>query len=122
MKLIYRGRLPGLNEIVNSARYSKYSGARQKKRVQELLELTWCRARGKTFDDRVIIHINFYEKDHKRDEDNVMAGMKFILDALQKLDVIKQDSQRYVHVLPEVFVDAKNPRVEVIIEPEEKEE
>lgn len=120
MKLIYRGRLPGLNEIVNSARYSKYSGARQKKRVQELLELTWCRARGKTFESRVIIHINFYEKDHKRDEDNVMAGMKFILDALQKLDVIKQDSQRYVHVLPEVFVDAKNPRVEVIIEPEEK--
>lgn len=116
MKLIYHGRLPGLNEIVGAARYNRFAGASQKRNVQQELEWAWGRERGKLFKSKVNIRVKFYEPNAKRDEDNVMAGLKFILDALQGLGIIKRDSQKWVHVLPEVFVDADDPRVEVMID------
>lgn len=120
MKLIFRDRLPGLNEINNANRRNPYVGAKMKKETQEGLMWIWNKYKNQTFQNKVNIRIHFYEPNERRDEDNVMAGgMKVILDALQKLKIIKNDSQKYVHVVPEVFVDRKNPRIEVDIEEEQ---
>jgi Holliday junction resolvase RusA-like endonuclease len=120
MKLIFRDRLPGLNEINNANRRNPYVGAKMKKETQEGLIWIWNKYKNQTFPNKVNIRIHFYEPNERRDEDNVMAGgMKVILDALQKLKIIKNDSQKYVHVVPEVFVDRKNPRIEVDIEEEQ---
>lgn len=116
IKLVYHGKLPGLNEIVGAARYNRFAGASQKREVQDELCSQWNCYRNKTFQKKVTIKVNFYEQNHKRDEDNVIAGMKFILDALQELKIIKKDSQKWVHVLPEVFVDSSDPRIEVLID------
>ena len=51
----------------------------------------------------------------RRDEDNVMSAAKFILDALQDMELILNDSQKYVHLTQEVFTDRKNPRIEITI-------
>lgn len=120
MKLIFRDRLPGLNEINNANRRNPYVGAKMKKETQEGLMWIWNKYKNQTFQKKVNIRIHFYEPNERRDEDNVMAGgMKVILDALQKLKIIKNDSQKYVHVIPEVFVDRVNPRIEVDIEEEQ---
>lgn len=117
MKLIFRDRLPGMNEINNANRRNPYVGAKMKKETQEGLMWIWNKYKNQTFQKKVNIRIHFYEPNERRDEDNVMAGgMKVILDALQKLNIIKNDSQKYVHVVPEVFVDRKNPRIEIDIE------
>lgn len=51
----------------------------------------------------------------RRDEDNVMNAAKFILDALQDIGLIQNDSRKYVHLTQEVFTDRKNPRIEITI-------
>lgn len=40
---------------------------------------------------------------------------QFILDALQDMDLIPNDSRKYVHLTQEVFTDRKNPRIEITI-------
>lgn len=55
----------------------------------------------------------------RRDEDNVMSAAKFILDALQDMDIILNDSRKYVHLTQEVFTDRDNPRIEITIKGDE---
>jgi Holliday junction resolvase RusA-like endonuclease len=69
------------------------------------------------YDKPVIIEFDFYEKDERRDVDNV-AGVahKFILDSLVMKGILKDDSQKYVKGFVDKFhVDKKNPRIEVSI-------
>lgn len=51
--------------------------------------------------------IDFYESNNRRDDDGVMHGMKYILDGLQEAGIIKNDSPKYCHVLPEVLRSQK---------------
>lgn len=109
-------KIPSTNEVITTNRINRYAGANLKKKVQT--ELCCCFA-GQTQDkytSHVTLKVRFYEPDRRRDEDNVIAGLKFIQDALVCMKILKDDSQKYVHVLPEVFVDAENPRIEVDIE------
>lgn len=120
LRLTFSGRLPGINEIVGANRYNRYAGASQKKEVQARLASSWrFMTGGRRFTRHATVWVRFYEPDNRRDDDNVFGGLKFILDTLQKMGVIKNDSPRYVHVLPERFTDRENPRVEVEIEEDE---
>ena len=120
MNLIYFGTLPGLNEIIKEARKNRYAAAYQKKKTQEEIATQLWPYVFRGFGGPVNIHINFYEKDRRRDEDNVMAGMKFILDAIVQMGVIPDDSQKYCHVTPAVYVDKEKPRIEILIEDREE--
>ena len=116
MKIIIPGRLPCMNDLISADRRNRYVGAKLKKDTQNMLiPLMKMQSKGKKFEGRVLIEVKFFEVNRRRDEDNVISGLKFILDALQEAEIIKGDGQKYVHVLPEVFVDKNNPRIEIVI-------
>lgn len=121
MKLIYEGRLPGMNEIVAANRASRYMGAGMKKQAEEDLRLQWSFQERRKFPGPVVVKVRFYEKDLRRDDDNVFGGLKFILDALTTAGIIRDDSPKWCHVLPERFTDRGRPRIVVEIEERESE-
>lgn len=108
MKLECDQRLPTLNEYIKAVNGSRWAGASLKRKYTE--ELAWKfkkQAAGKTFNSHVTIFIDFYESNNRRDDDGVMHGMKYILDGLQEAGIIKNDSPKYCHVLPEVLRSQK---------------
>lgn len=60
---------------------------------------------------------NWYEKDRRRDKDNVSGfGRKVIQDALVKAKILKNDGWKDIDGFSDKFyVDTKNPRVVVEI-------
>lgn len=116
-KLIIPGRLPGLNEIINSSRTHWAVAAKQKKDAMAYVQayITICKI--KPVEGFAEIKIICYEKDYRRDQDNVQGGAsKVILDALQQAGIIKNDSRKHIKlVLGGVEVDKDNPRIEVEI-------
>lgn len=113
MKLIIPGRLPGLNEITDAARTSKYESANMKKAYTELV--AWCAksARLPHF-DRVDLVFTWYEPNRMRDKDNIMAGQKFILDGLVTAGVLTNDGWKQIGDITHRFRNDKhNPHVEV---------
>ena len=116
MTIVIPGRLPCMNDLISADRRNRYAGAKLKKDTQKMLiPLMQAQAKGKKFEGKVLIKAKFFEVNRRRDEDNVISGLKFILDALQEAEIIKGDGQKYVHVLPEVFVDETDPRIEIEI-------
>ena len=66
----------------------------------------------------VSIIFNFYEKNFRRDLDNVSSwSHKCILDALVKENILENDGWKQIQSIQDVFaVDKDNPRIEIIIE------
>lgn len=116
--IVIEGRLDGLNEIIASSRSGWKTGAREKKDLTE-----WCRyfflaalkdGRVSPITGRADIDVTWYEFDRRRDHDNILAGLKFILDGAVRAGVLPDDSQKYIRdIHSTVKVDKKNPRVEV---------
>lgn len=128
IKLIWYGRLPGLNEIINASRTCWQVGAKMKQEDMSELALVFkSQAKGKKFAEHVTAYIRFYEKDRRRDDDNVIGGgCKVVLDALTKAGIIIDDSPKYLHVIPERITlkgtakeREKMARIEVDLVPEE---
>lgn len=58
------------------------------------------------------------EKNNRRDDDNVMFGQKFVLDALRDMQIIHDDRRQFVkQLIHEVVVFPSCPGVLVTIEP-----
>lgn len=114
MKLVIPGRLPCMNDLIAANRLNKYAGAGVKKKTQrQIILILQPQVQGQRFTEKVNIRIEYYEKDMRRDEDNVMSAAKFILDAMQDIELILNDSRKYVHLTQEVFTDRDNPRIEI---------
>lgn len=116
--LTITGRLPGLNEIISANRSSKYEAAKQKKDVEGMI--MWYiheQLKGVRIDKPVKLTHWWYEPSKRRDKDNVMAGKKFIWDALVRTGVLKNDGWNEIEDSRDyVLVDEVNPRVVVEIE------
>ena len=120
MTLTIPGRLPGLNEIIDAAKRNPHEYARMKETCTAMV--AWLAKKLPSY-EKVALVITWYEPDHRRDPDNIMAGQKFILDGLVAAGTIPNDSQKYVRGIVHRFnVDRKNPRVEVEIVDMEKNE
>ena len=90
MRFIIPGRLPCMNDLIAANRLNKYAGAGVKKKTQkEIILILRPQTKGRKFNKKVNIRIEYYEKDMRRDEDNVMSAAKFILDALQDIELIQ---------------------------------
>lgn len=114
MRFIIPGRLPCMNDLIAANRLNKYAGAGVKKKTQkEIILILRPQVNGQKFTEKVNVRIEYYEKDMRRDEDNVMSAAKFILDAMQDIGLIPNDSRKYVHLTQEVFTDRENPRIEI---------
>lgn len=116
--IIIPGQLPGLNEYVSAERTNRYKAASLKRQTEQRIQYAVkLQARGKRFTKPVIMRYRWYEKNRKRDKDNVAFAKKFVQDALVHSGVLENDGWKNIdHFTDEFFVDAQNPRVEVEIE------
>lgn len=117
MKIVIPGRLPGLNEVNNTNRANKYAGNKLKKETEQLLCL-YIKNQCKAKFERIKLTIVWYEKNRKRDFDNISSATKFILDSLVKCEVIQGDGwkQIYPEFNHKFKLDRENPRIEITIE------
>ncbi len=119
MKFVIPGRLPGLNEAINTAR----SDGRIENRIRKSYESTigWCARKGLGKwrpETPVMIRYTFYERDRRRDKDNIAGyAVKLIQDALIRAGYLPNDNWAAIagYTL-DWKVDKKNPRIEVEIE------
>ena len=121
MYFVIDGRLPSLNEYVYAERSSRMKGARLKKDTERLIKLYIARAHtlgtlNKVSSYPINVSIRWYEKDSRRDADNVFFAVKFILDSLVSYGIIKDDSRKYIKTIDNVIATDKDlPRIEVYI-------
>ena len=114
-KLIIKGRLDGLNEIILANRTNIYKGAKVKK-DNETIVIYYAKSQKikpvTNYPLKVVI--NWYEKDKRRDWDNVMSAKKFIFDGLIKAKILKGDGQKYINQIEEhQHIDKEFPRIEI---------
>jgi Holliday junction resolvase RusA-like endonuclease len=113
MKLTIPGRLPGLNDMIDAARASLYKSAEMKQIYTDLVAW-YAKSARLPHVVRADFIITWYEKDRKRDKDNIQAGQKFIFDGLVEAGVLKNDGWKQVgDVTHRIRVDSSNPRIEV---------
>lgn len=112
---------PTLNEYILKCRQNKYKGNEFKKNDEIWTSFYIMSKKIKVIPEEwypLKITFHFYEKNTKRDIDNVMGyAHKIILDALQKT-IIKQDNWQGIREIRDKFyIDKKFPRIEIEIEP-----
>lgn len=116
-KFTIEGRLDGMNEIIAANRKSPYIGAKEKRKQQDIVvkAIRFHRLKG-VRNYPVKIKLDWYEKNGMRDPDNISAARKFIFDALQEADVLKNDGFAEIKALRDYFhIDKLKPRIEVEI-------
>ena len=104
--LIVPTRLNNLNDYISAERTSRYKGAEMKAQNEELVKIA-IKQQMK----------GWYEKNRRRDLDNISSfGRKVIQDALVHTHVLQNDGWKAIEGFSdEFFVDADNPRIEVLI-------
>lgn len=93
-------RLPSYNDYIKACRENKYKGAKFKSDIEETIIYQIKKAVAKKTLWEVKkpceIYIDWYEENKRRDVDNIQSGQKFILDALVKSGILKDDGRKYV--------------------------
>lgn len=118
-KLIIKGRLDGQNEYIRACRTSPYKGSDMKHdneaKVMQAIYEQFGRLR---IQKPVIMRYAWYEKNTRRDLDNISSfGRKVIQDALVKTKILQNDGWANIKgFLDRFYVDKENPRIEVEIE------
>lgn len=112
------GSLPNLNDYTKACRSNKYVGAKMKKQAEShIISHIKQQIPDVRYEYPVKLSFRWYEKDKRRDLDNICFAKKFILDALVKAETIKTDSwQGVIGFTDEFYIDKENPRIEVDIE------
>lgn len=117
-KAIIPGRLPSLNEYIAACRTNPHAGAKMKAEAEQ--RVMWSLARLPHLKKPIRINFFWVEPNARRDLDNISAGKKFILDAMQKAGKLPNDNRKYVKGFSDDFaVDKNNPRIELTIVEEE---
>lgn len=111
------GRLPSYNEYINSCRRAWYIGASFKKKQTKRVSMELIAAGVPKFTRPVLMHFRWFERDRRRDRDNIRSGEKYIMDALTERERITNDTQKWViDSHHEILLDKQNPRIEIDIE------
>lgn len=122
-RLIIPGTLPSLNELIDAERTHRQKGAAVKKKAERIVRACiWQQLRGIKPRTPVKLHYYFYEKNRRRDLDNVFSMCaKVVQDSLVKEGVLKNDGWEYIDgFTAQFFVDGKFPRIEIVIEENNK--
>ena len=121
-KLIIPGRLPNLNDYTKKCRANKFAGATMKKDCETAIG--WhikIHLKGVKITKPVYLNYIWFEKDKKRDHDNVCFSQKFIQDALVAAGVLEGDGWKNIIGFSHSFeVSKNNPRIEILIEEREE--
>lgn len=118
-KITIVGKIPSLNEYIEACRRNAHCGARLKYKIEAGIIPQLCKL--KKIENPVHITFIWHEIDKRRDKDNVSAGKKFILDAMQKSGKLINDNNNYITGFTDLFeYGAKENAVTLIIESEVK--
>lgn len=111
------GTLPSLNEYIAAERRNKYIAAQMKKRTQEYIR--WMIKQQLPhihFREPVYMKYYWFERNRKRDKDNIAFARKFIQDALVEAGVLDGDGWAHILGFEDHFaVDKYRPHVSVEI-------
>ena len=111
------GRLPSLNDYINACKRAWYIGDSFKKKQVKIVSTFIIACNVPVFERPVYMLFRWFEKNKRRDRDNIRSAEKYIMDALKDRGRIRNDTQKWVlDSRHEISVDEKNPRVEVEIE------
>ena len=114
MKYSIPGELPGLNEVLDRAKghWAQYA---KLKRDYTLLCST-CAKKLNPVEGGVVLEIQWFCKNKKRDPDNIASAKMFILDGLIVAGVLPNDGWAQIVKLVDTFRIARsNPRIEVTL-------
>ena len=120
------GRLPALNDFLKATKSHNgkfYKGNAMKQLHERYISSYIPREfKNRCIDTPCAVDFVFYEQNMKRDPDNVSAvAHKFVLDALVKNKVIKNDSYKYIKEINDTYkIDRETPRIVVAIRYEEE--
>lgn len=100
-KFIIDEQIPSYNDYINKCRANKYNANSFKQNIEKIVGKYITEAYNRDElpffgDTACIISFTWYESKANRDVDNIQSGQKFIIDALRKCKIIKNDSQKYV--------------------------
>lgn len=118
MRLVIEGRLDGLNNYIAACRTNHYKGAQVKSDNEKIvIYAIKSQLRGRTVSGPVKMRYRWYEKNQRRDLDNISSfGRKVIQDALVKTGVLVNDGWKDILGFSDAFfVDKDRPRIEVDI-------
>lgn len=111
-------KFPSLNDYVRACRSNKYAGGKMKRKVQD--DIGWYINALPRFDKPITIHFHWIEGNRKRDLDNIMHGMKYILDSMVELGKIEDDDASHVKGFLDTFEYGKEWKVIMEIREVEK--
>lgn len=116
-RLVISGELPSRNQAESAARKHWSSGSRFKRENTELVQWFVKIGRIKPVKGLAAVTVTFFEKNKKRDADNIMAGgLKYIMDGLVTAGILQDDSPKYVDLtVSPIKYDGLNPRIEVVL-------
>lgn len=116
-KVIISGRLDNMNDYTAAQRTNKYKGAQLKANNQRICENAIKSQLKGIKCERVRLAYTFYEKNQRRDLDNISGfAHKVFQDALVVCGVLKDDGWNEITGYIDTFkVDKLNPRIEVEI-------
>jgi len=107
-------KLPSLNEYINRINANRYKGDSFKKEIQQHIGWHVKASKLKPITNKVDLNIQWHESSARRDPDNIYSAVKYILDCLQDMGLLKNDTQKYIrNISNELFVGKDN---KVIIE------
>ena len=110
--------LPGLNEYIEAERSHRQKGAAMKRKWQKDIAAALRRQLRGSLQEPVIMRYTWYERDRRRDKDNISAfGRKVIQDAMVRdLRVLRNDGWANIDSFSDRFrVDKLHPRIEIEI-------
>ena len=111
-------RLDGLNDYIDACRRNPHAGANMKAQNEKIVMIEISRQlRGCHVRHPVIMRYQWYEKNRRRDKDNISSfGRKVIQDALVKCKVLQNDGWGVIRGFSdEFYVDKQNPHILVEI-------
>ena len=111
------GRLPSLNEYIHACNRAWYIGEGFKKKQMRIIGNAIIACNLPKFLKPVVVYFRWFEKDHRRDRDNIRSAEKYVMDALKQTQRITNDTQKWVKDSKhEILFDPIEPRVEVTLE------
>lgn len=111
------GQLPGANDYIAAERANRHKAAKMKRDAQSYIAWYIKRdLRGVRIKRPVVLSYTWWEKDRRRDKDNIAFAKKFIQDALVQQGVILDDGWSEIQGFSDDFkVDKTRARIEVRI-------
>ena len=107
-------RLPSLNEYISKLNHNKYAANKFKADIQAYINGYILASKLKPITSKIDLQVHWYESTKKRDSDNIFSAIKYILDSLQEMKIIENDSQKYIRHIHNYLEHAEADYVVVI--------